>query len=441
MLNQNIHVLFHDLGLPHDEGLEGFVYGELSKFLKGKTIIDLFRSCFEGTPKKPTSELKREILLHREDIDATVHVIQITHTKATAAFEGMARLGDIPELKSFKDYLLEVAVEENYLPAFLLKARRAKTDCEKEYWLLKAACQDSGEAHYQLAKIYGKRGNLKQFVAHLEKASNLGNADARYALIETYLNRSEQSDPEFKDFVEAMEELGREHHHLKALTKAAFYYGDAKCPCYDIEKAIELWKLSAAPHNPESCYYLSLWFRQQGEEAESKGDSALAKRHYQEAIKYGKIGYTNGNKLCGKQLAWGHLNLEQYDEAFSLFSRFSDEGDGHATRTLGLFFSKGWGREENWEEALPYFEKAVAQGYTHAEYDIGLCYEVFEEYDRCGEHFVRALEEGYDYTATHLAELLEAGKVFVKDPALAAKLRLYEAAIKPEEKVRAFWGE
>jgi|GEM_PF-5237990 len=439
-MNKGLTTLLRKVDIYCEPGREGTLIRFFEKKLTQEAYVELLvlvKDALSNKDIEPSPNLKKEIRVLKKTIDNSIRKRVIVITPEVDALFFYGKLKDDENMKPVADYLLEVSAELGHPGAFLEMAKRSKAPEEREYWLIKAMNKGSAEATYRLAHFYQRFGNEMRYQELIIKARDMGHAEACYEYIDGFMDKTDHGKPVFGAMLRDMETLANERCHIKAMTKAAFYYGDSTCSYYNLDKAISLWERSASPDNPESCYYLAVHYRQLGERAEEAGDKDEAIRNYELAMEYARYGFQAHDSFCGRQLGFTLMNLERYEESYEVFKILSDGGDGHSTRTLGLFYSKGLGREKDWGKALPFFERAVEQGYKSAEYDVGLSLEVLGRVDECVEHYVLALEAGYTFAAKHLADLLEKGTVLAKDEELSTQLLDYYKSITDKDK--PFW--
>ena len=327
--------------------------------------------------------------------------------------------------------LLVDSAELNHPAALVALANETEYPATREYFLHKAANLGYAIAYRELAALYRRFKNYEQENEYLRLAADLGDYRSGLDLALHVLENDEgHADIPEDEALKVVERIAMKRHSVLALTKAAFFYGDSTKPYYDLDKAITLWEMSAVPGNPESCYYLAIHYRHLAEEQE---DPESANEFFEKALRYAHIGADKGDMMTSWQLGFTLMSMERYDEALEVFSKRSELGEGKATRTVGLFYSKGLGREKDWKKAMPYFEKAVKQGYKGAEYDVGLGHSLAGDREEAVKHYVSALEAGYLLSAVRLAELLEEEGGDEKTE-LASRLRaIYENGQKKEK--------
>lgn len=440
-MNNRITELLRKASINCEPGREWPLLKCLAGKLTEEGYSELKSLMLEALSEKavePKQSQLKQVRMHAKFINDALRKRALEIPLEVDALHGYRKLKGKKEMKPIADYLLDVAVERGHPAAYLEKARLFKAPEQREYWLLRSMHKGCSEAAYRLAHFYRDFGDVERYINLLTKARDMGHAEARFEYIDVFMEETNRNEPVFGQMLHDMERLAKERCHIGAMTKAAFHYGDSTSPYYDLEKALSLWDLSASPDNPESCYYLALYYRKRGEDAELAGDAEEAKKNYFLAMEYAGYGYSKYEPYCGKQLGFTMMDLKWYDESYEVFKALSDRGDGQSTRTLGLFYSKGIGRDIDWEAAMPFFEKAVEQGYTSAEYDIGLSLENLGRTEECVEHHLLALEAGYAFAAKHLALLLEEGEILAKDEELAKKLLGYYEAVTKED--RPFWG-
>ena len=68
------------------------------------------------------------------------------------------------------------------------------------------------------------------------------------------------------------------------------------------------------------------------------------------------------------------LDAEDYDAAIPLFQKAADMGDASAQNALGNCYVEGLGVEQSDEEAIRYYQLAADQGYVGAQCNLALCF-------------------------------------------------------------------
>jgi TPR repeat protein len=68
------------------------------------------------------------------------------------------------------------------------------------------------------------------------------------------------------------------------------------------------------------------------------------------------------------------LGRGEYIEAVKWYSLAADQGDDRAQLMLGFIYANGWGIPENDAEAVRWFRLAGEQGDVEAQYQLGVCY-------------------------------------------------------------------
>ena len=59
---------------------------------------------------------------------------------------------------------------------------------------------------------------------------------------------------------------------------------------------------------------------------------------------------------------------------FNALKRRAEKGDAEAQNNLGLMYVKGQGVEQDFKEAVKWFQKAADQGFAAAQYNLGRMY-------------------------------------------------------------------
>ncbi len=100
----------------------------------------------------------------------------------------------------------------------------------------------------------------------------------------------------------------------------------------------------------------------------------------------------------------------------SEFQRFliaADQGNADAQYNLGVLYYKGYGVEQNYEEAMKWYLKAANQGYASAQYAIGRLYEksqgVEQNYEEAMKWYLKAANQGHAAAQCAIALLYEKG--------------------------------
>ncbi|MEM1387572.1 MAG: tetratricopeptide repeat protein [Pseudomonadota bacterium] len=116
-----------------------------------------------------------------------------------------------------------------------------------------------------------------------------------------------------------------------------------------------------------------------------------------------------------------------YDKALAVIVPAAENGSAMAQNILGDAYDKGNGVPVDAALAVEWWEKAAAQDFDRAIYNLGLHYAENGDPERAVGYYERAVAMGNDFAMNNLARLLEQGRGVDADPEGAAEL--YEAAI------------
>ncbi len=248
----------------------------------------------------------------------------------------------------------------------------------------------------KLGEIYFNGYYLKQDYNEAFKlcklASDMGDADALVLLGQMYLNGqgvNKNEDEAFKLFTSASDKgntdalihlanmyiygLGLEKNKIKGLklineavqknnTKAMIWLGSYYCFDQDninYDEAIKYYKMCYENGNPEGLFYLANMY-----------DIGIGlQKDINEAIRLYKLSADNGFKNALMLIAFKYemgndVNLD-YKEAYNIYKYLSDIGNPEATWHLAKCYCKGEGTEQNYKEALKLFRLSYFRWNNH----------------------------------------------------------------------------
>ncbi len=167
----------------------------------------------------------------------------------------------------------------------------------------------------------------------------------------------------------------------------------------DEKEAVRLYQLAIAKGSAEAMVGLGDFWRKVEPYSSANQEKALAL--YRQAAEL-------GNPLG--QVALGHIytfgmgdmgNLLQPDpkEQFRFFKLAADQGYKHAQYLLGDCYQYGTGVEENLKEAMNLYELAAKQGHVNAMIDLGGCYEDMGNQTTARQWYELAVNTGYEAAA------------------------------------------
>jgi TPR repeat protein len=97
-------------------------------------------------------------------------------------------------------------------------------------------------------------------------------------------------------------------------------------------------------------------------------------------------------------------------EKIDLYRYLAEHGNVYAQLKMGYFTLEGKGVEQNYDEAIQWFEKAAQVGYSEAQKALGLFYYTKENYEKSKYWFQTAAQQGDGDAQIYLANLYLEGK-------------------------------
>jgi len=114
------------------------------------------------------------------------------------------------------------------------------------------------------------------------------------------------------------------------------------------------------------------------EEVNRKGDEALGKKDYAEAMRLFRASAEQGNAVAqhvvGVLYANGLGVAQDFTEATKWYRMAADQGLARAQNCLGLHYEKGWGVQRDYAEAVRWFLKAANQHNYQAQKNMSFLY-------------------------------------------------------------------
>lgn len=106
-------------------------------------------------------------------------------------------------------------------------------------------------------------------------------------------------------------------------------------------------------------------------------------------------------------------------DAAEWYQKAAAQGYAVAQYNLGVMYGEGKGVDQNYEEAFTWFEKAAEQGYVAAQYNLGLMYDqgrgVFPDIKEAISWYTRAAEQGDEAAQYNLGVIYAEGKEVPQD--------------------------
>ena len=89
---------------------------------------------------------------------------------------------------------------------------------------------------------------------------------------------------------------------------------------------------------------------------------------------------------------------QDYVEAVKWFQKSAEQGDKWGQYHLAIHYANGNGIEQNYEEAVKWYQKAAEQGYCNAQNRLGVCYYngdgIEQNYEEAVKWFQKSAEQG-----------------------------------------------
>ena len=279
-------------------------------------------------------------------------------------------------------------------------------------WYIKAAEQGIPEAQYNLGSHYeegeGVKENKTEAVKWYRKAAEQGYPNAQCNLGNCYNNGRGVKE----DKVEAVKWYRRAAGQGDA--SAQYNLGN----CYDQGCGVKEDKTEAMK-----------WWRKAAEQGETsaqfnlgngyvngwgiKKDEVEAVKWYRMAAEQGHSGAQCNLGLCYEK-GWGLA--EDKCEAIKWYRKAAEQGLAEGQLNLGYCYHYCYGVEKNVDEALKWYIKSAEQGYKLALYNCGIVYlEEKKDYAKVKEFFEKALSQGYTPANYGFAELYKNGNGVPQD--------------------------
>lgn len=237
-----------------------------------------------------------------------------------------------------------------------------KDDRAAEAYWERAAQLGNVNAQYALGKLWLEHGtgDQKQAVAWLEKAAEAEHASAQYALATIYL----AGEAIAKDVTKAMElftKAAKQGHDYAAYQLGKQFLQGEEIE-KDVEAAIRWLKQSAASNNQYAQYSLGKLYLD-GEDVE---------KDVRTAVTYLKESANQNNAFAEYRLGRLYLLGEDVEadvkEAVQWLERSASQGNPYAQYALGKLYLCGHEVPRDKEKAIPYLEASAAQGNIYAQF-------------------------------------------------------------------------
>ena len=105
---------------------------------------------------------------------------------------------------------------------------------------------------------------------------------------------------------------------------------------------------------------------------------------------------------------------QDYVEAVKWFQKSAEQGYKWGQYYLAIHYANGNGVEQNYEEAVKWYRKAAEQGYCNAQNRLGVCYYngdgIEQNYEEAVKWFQKSAEQGYSWGQYNLGNCCYSGK-------------------------------
>lgn len=230
-------------------------------------------------------------------------------------------------------------------------------------WFKKAAQLGYSDAQYMLGMIYETIGEdtpnaQEQARTYYEQAAEQDHPYALFALGIWAIEVEHYKQAEFY-----LERAANQQYALAAYTLAKLL--DERDPKHPA-RAFEWFMVAAKQGHVEASYYVGLYYQN------GKGVT----KDLKEAIKWYEKAAVKNDKDALYHLAMILIRLEDKDwqTIYELLVRAAKQDHPNAAYNLAVMYQKGDGVEENPEQTIYWYEKAVKAGLPNAAYNLGMIY-------------------------------------------------------------------
>ena len=146
--------------------------------------------------------------------------------------------------------------------------------------------------------------------------------------------------------------------------------------------------------------------------------SAYLNNDYQKAFgEFLVLGKTENKKAqgwLGFMYEKGKGVDQDYNQAMIWYQMAADQGDSFAQYQLGKMYNKGKGVDQDYKQAMIWYQKAADQGDSYAQNSLGWMYQkgngVVQDYKQAVIWYQKAADQGDSYAQANLANMYEYGK-------------------------------
>ena len=112
-------------------------------------------------------------------------------------------------------------------------------------------------------------------------------------------------------------------------------------------------------------------------------------------------------------------NKSKYIEAYEWYKKAADQGYSAAQYNIGVLYNNGYGVSQDYNKAYEWYKKAANQGYSAAQYNIGVLYNngygVSQDYNKAYEWCKKAAAQGYSAAQSGIGVLHNNGQGVSQD--------------------------
>ncbi len=115
---------------------------------------------------------------------------------------------------------------------------------------------------------------------------------------------------------------------------------------------------------------------------------------FEQALYWYQKALDNGLEDALFDVGVSYKKLGKYEKAFEYFMAGAKKDDPDCQRQVGTAYFEGRGVERDLSEAIFWIERAKENGDEDSDFNLGLCYQEIEEYEKAFQHFMLAAEDG-----------------------------------------------
>ncbi|MDP8232272.1 MAG: tetratricopeptide repeat protein, partial [Candidatus Zophobacter franzmannii] len=278
---------------------------------------------------------------------------------------------------------------------------------------------DFSELLAEAEAFYKNEEYEKSFIIY-ESLSRFGDAYAQFSLgfcYQTGQGVEKDLNEAFKWYLKAAELEFADAQYL-----LGYCYQNGQGVEADIDEAFKWYLKSVENGSSRGMYYLGSCY-QDGQGVEADIDEAL--KWYLKAAENGECRGMYKVGLCYQN---GDGVEEDLDEAIKWYLKAAENGDDDAPASLDETADAFYENEE-YEKAVPLYQKAADLGNNYSQYSLGMCYEfgqgVEADIDEAFKWYLKAAENGNDEAPASLSEIAD---TFYENEEYEKAVPLYQKA-------------